>query len=194
MSSPEQIAAWIEQLDAPNTEQQAAARFQLAALGEAAIAPLLRAAHTSDEWRIVWNAAVLLAETDDARVFALMCDLLTSSNPLIGQVAAKALARYGQPSLPVLMQALPHCHYMVQLSVVDTLEKLGDSQIIPTLQQLLLTVDSSTLRYTIIQALGHLGNASTVATIQPFLQDPDHHVRKRAGIAIARLTHQSTDH
>ena len=53
--------------------------------------------------------------------------------------------------------------------------------------QLLPKAEAGSLRYTIIQTLGVLGDPQAIDLIRNYLDDPDHHVRSRAEVALDRL-------
>ena len=52
---------------------------------------------------------------------------------------------------------------------------------------LLKNAESGALRYTIIQALGVIGDPQAIDLIRSYQNDEDHHVRNRVEIALSRL-------
>lgn len=181
------IAEWIEALNSTDADEVKAAKDHLRAVGASAIDPLI-AAMLSCENRQCWQAADVLADLQSDRAFAALSQALNMAHPLVSQTAARSLEKYGKRAVQPLIDSLPNATYMTQLRIVTALETLGDSRAVTPLIALLATVTVSSLRYTIIQALGKLGDPRAIDIIRPYLDDPDHHVRHRTEQAIALLT------
>lgn len=181
------IEAWIEALNSTDPDEVKAAKEHLRTVGAPAIGPLI-AAMLSCENRQCWQAADLLADLQSDSAFAALSQALNMVHPLVSQTAARSLEKYGKRAVQPLIDALPAASYMTQLRIVTTLETLGDSRAVTPLIALLELVTVSSLRYTIIQALGKLGDPRAIEVIRPYLDDPDHHVRHRTEQAIALLT------
>src|SRR5687767_11007700 len=143
------VSQWIDDLDSLDIEQRQAARAQLGSLGSAVVESLIDAMW-SDTARRCWNAAEVLAQIDDPRWKAPMQEALTSSHPILGQVAARALVRWGCETVPALIAALPSAHGMAQLEIVMALQAIGDVRAVEPLIDFLPHVNSGTLRYTVI--------------------------------------------
>ena len=182
----EMIQQAFEMLNHADRTVRQAGQQRLLAAGYAGIVTLREAVqHPSN--RISFSAAQALAQVEDPWRFESMAAALRSRNPLVGEVAARALARYGEGAVATLTTALTDCHILVQLSIVQSLEEIGSRQAVEPLLAVLATTTCTTLRYLIIQALGVLGDPAAIPLITTFAQDPDHHVRERVTIALQRL-------
>jgi HEAT repeat protein len=182
------IEKLIQALDQPDGEARARAREQLVQIGPDVVEPLIAAMQT-ENLRLSWQAAVTLGHIADQRWIGPMQAALRSSNVLLGQAAVTALEETLQgEAVDSLLDALAHCRLAVQMPLVNALERLGDSRAVEPLCGFLETTGSPELRYTIIQALGKLGDPSLIPLIEKFEHDPNHHVRDRVVIALDRLT------
>jgi HEAT repeat protein len=162
------------------------AQEQLIAAGTVGIAALKEAVNHPTP-RVSFSAAQALAQVDDPWRFESMAAVLRSRNPLVGELATKTLASYGERAVETLVAALPHCHPLVQVNVVLALEHIGSQKAIRPLMTLLATTNFTTLRYLAIQALGVLGDPAAAPLIRTFSDDPDQHVRQRVILALQRL-------
>jgi hypothetical protein len=186
------ISQCIEALDSLDSGERADARERLLEFGRDAIDPLIEALR-SDTARRCWNAAEVLALIDDPRWIEPMQDVLTSPHPVLGQMAARALAQHGYLCVPALVAALPNSRMLAQVEIVLVLEHIGDLRAVAPLMELLRRTTSNLLRYTIIQALGTLGDRQAVELIRSFEQDDDLYLQKRVRIALQRLAGQGSE-
>jgi HEAT repeat protein len=184
------ISKWIQDLDSLDFDKRQEAKDHLQELGTAVIEPLIAAANSLTP-RKCWEAIASLVKIDDPRVGPAMCELLLSRHPIVAPIAARALARCGEQFVDVLLAALPHSRALTQVEMVTELEGIGARRAVLPLMNLLRKTDSSVLRYTIIQALGKLGDARATELIRSFQHDEDHHVRKRVHIAPRSLENAS---
>lgn len=174
----------INQLDNNDLDVRQAAKQALIHIGEPAIEALIEAMYALRGKRC-WEAASILAQIGTPAAQQAVSQMLTSPNIMVSQIAASAVARWGMTD--VLLTALPETHGMVQLKIVDGLEKIADPRAVTPLRVLLRTTDSPALRTASIQALGVIGSPELIPDIEPYLEDTDHHVRKRASVALERL-------
>jgi HEAT repeat protein len=186
VSTETDIFKWIEDLDSTDFDVRQAAKDELLAAGSAVIEPLIAATQVLTQRRC-WEAASILVQIDDPRAAQALKVAFKSGHPILAQTAIRGLVRYGGRFTTVLVEALPNSRELIQLEIVQALEEIGARTAVSALMTLLRTAESSVLRYTIIQALGVLGDPKAVALIRTFQNDEDHHVRKRANIAIERL-------
>ena len=186
MREADRIRECMRALDSLDARAKLNARECLIAMGPVVVDRLIGAVH-SETIHQTWEVASVLAEVDDPRCVQLMEEILTSRNPLLGSVAVRALQKRGKESVIRLLEALPQCKMLVQIGIVEALEKIGDPQAVGPLMELLRSTSAPTLRYTIIQALGMLGDPQAIELIRTFQDDPDQHVQKRAQIALERL-------
>jgi HEAT repeat protein len=174
-------------LDSSDIEVRRLARARLVEKGSAVVEPLIEIMLTQSGRR-AWEAALILTQLDDPRWREPMCKMLTSTHPVLGQVAANALLRFGAECVDVLIAALPNSSYLTQIAIIEVLGKIGDTRAVVPLMSLLDGCTSSTLCFTLIETLGKLGDRRCIEVIRPFLDNPDHHVRKRAQNALALLS------
>ncbi len=184
------IQMLIDQLDDLSVVTRERASTQLLTFGPAIIDPLVAVIH-KETVRQCWMAAGVLAKMDDPRCVQPMIEALRSPHPLVCQMAAIGLGRYGdQRAVPALIERLHEPGGIVQVAVVNALSQLGDRRAVPALVEELKVTLSSTVRYTIIQALGVLAerhDQTILALIESFQTDADHHVRERVSEALANL-------
>jgi HEAT repeat protein len=181
------ISELIHELDCEDMAAREYAKRELIKYGCDAITPLI-AAMKSQAGRKSWESARILYELDDPVCIESMIEMVTSSNPLIGSIAINVIEAHLSPSIiSKLSTLLPDCCDIVQLQIVGLLEEVGDQRAVESLVAFLEKAHSPTLRYTIIQALGVLGDSQIADLLGQFLNDPDQHVQKRTRIALERL-------
>lgn len=135
-----------------------------------------------------WKAAVILSYVNHPVTLATMRQLLTANHPFLGHIAFDTLERYAPTEdSQTFIEALPQSIATLQPRLVRLIEKRGDRRAIPALMDLLPNAKSALLRLTIIQALGTLGDDEVREVIEGYVEDDDHHVRKRAMIALEQL-------
>jgi HEAT repeat protein len=181
------IAGLIEDLDSDNWAIRENAKNLLLKFGTASVDRLMAAVRSQTGHRC-WIAATILAEIEDPRCLECLKEALLSSHPVLGQVAAKSLEQYGELAVKALIEALPNGHKTVKPTIVVTLEKIGDPRAVGVLMDMLETTDWPSLRYSLIQALGVLGDMRAVELIRSFQHDENHHVRKCVQIALEHLS------
>jgi HEAT repeat protein len=182
----DEIRQWVTALGHPDSEVRLEARRQLASAGTAALDALAEVLR-SPLPAVSYAATCLLAEMDHPRHFELMVEALASPNMLAAEVAAGALRRYGERAVEPLLDELPHCTPVVQVSIVHTLEMLGSRKAVKPLMELLASTSYDTLRYTIIQALGTIGDPAAADLVRQYQDDANHHIRERARWALEQL-------
>jgi HEAT repeat protein len=89
------------------------------------------------------------------------------------------------PLIDALNNALPS----MQITIAQALGRLRDGRSVSPLIECLHKADSSSVRYTIIEALGELGDPHAINAIRQFRDDPDHHVQRRVETALRNLGH-----
>lgn len=174
----------INQLDDNDIDVRQAAKRVLINIGEPATEQLIEAMYALRGKRC-WEAASILSQIGTPAARQALSKMLVSPNIMVSQIAASAVARWGMTD--TLLAALPETHGMVQLKIVDGLEKIADPRAVAPLRVLLHTTESPALRSASIQALGVLGGPELIPDIEPYVDDADHHVRKRANAALERL-------
>ncbi len=182
----------IQELDTTDPDIREANKGALQQIGTDAVEPLLAAMHGSNT-RISWQAASILGGIPDPRWIEPMKVALLSKNPLLGNAAALSLETLGPDILDTFLDVLDRCHLMVRLKIIAYLEKLGDPRAVEPLLTVLRSAESPVVIYTVIQALGTIGDPRAVAALEPYFDHENHHVRERTRIALQRLaTHKPT--
>jgi HEAT repeat protein len=180
----------LQGLDSSESLVRADARAQLLALGTDAVEPLIGAMEHGNI-RLAWQAAIVLGEIPDARWMEPMCRALRSNNILLGQTAVECLEKaLHTDAVEIFLATLPHCRTVVQIALINALERLRDKRSIMLLNHLLETTVNPELRYNIIQALGAIGDNTSIALIRKFQNDANRHVRERVESALASLDSQ----
>lgn len=180
------VDSMIAALESHDVEVRTQARLRLMRMGAQVMEPLIAASKSQTQYQC-WEATRVLAEMSDTRCMWALIEGLGHSEPLVGQIAASALGRYGDKAVTALLDILPRAPFMVQLQIARSLREINDLRAVEPLMDLLETTDSSVLRYTIVQTLGSLGDPVAVPLIKRFANDEDHHVRKRVRMALERL-------
>lgn len=186
MKNENDIPGLIASLNDANSLSRTQAHQRLLRMGEPVIIPLMKVS-LFESGRMSWEAAKVLAEIRDPRCFTLMQEFLLAGNAILAEIAARALENYGEEAIPTLLKGLKTTHPTVLLQIVTILERLGDPRAVQPLVELLQQTTSSSLRYTIIQALGVLGDPSLLPILLPYQNDENQHVRTRTEIAIQRI-------
>lgn len=182
----------IEQLGHPNAMARRVA-FETILEKDADGLERLKSIALHPDREIAVHVGWMLVNLEAPFHFQTLVELLYAANPVVGDMAARKLERYGARAVRPLLEAVKSVHPLVQFTVVGVLERIGSEQAATPLMQLLREADSASLRYTIIQALGRLGDPAAIPLIESFADDPDTHVRQRVAEAIARLRQQHQD-
>lgn len=184
------ITTLIESLDDRDLEKRNQAEQQLAALGSEAVEPLI-ATMLGGQGPKSWISAKLLAKIDDERRVPALIQALESPNPIVRQIAADLLGGLGdQRAIEPLLARLDDGKILVKLWAVTSLGKLRAVRAFDPLCRLLENADSSTLCYTVIEALGNLGDPRAIRYILPYQEDEDRHIQTRAHDALKKLNYQ----
>lgn len=181
-----QVLHWIEDLDKADITVRQLARRRLIAY-EGDISDLMIDLMCEQQGRRSWEAAIILSERRDERAVGAMKRMLTSRHPVLGQVAAEALAAYGTKHIEALLEALPNSTYLTQIAIIGVLERIRDRRAVLTLMQFLPTVQQQVLMYTTIHALGLLGDPQAAAVVRGYINHDDTHVAKHARMAMQLL-------
>jgi HEAT repeat protein len=144
--------------------------------------------------RVQEVAAWALGEIQDPSVLKAVPGLvraLGSSKTALAKAAEEAILKIGQPALGSLMGAIDSLDWNLRLSVVKLLGEIGDKEAIVTLVK--ATKDeNSVVRTAAAEALGILGDASTVNPLIEALHDPESYdVRCAAAISLGIIGDES---
>lgn len=180
-------AELIMVLGSPTTAAREAAKTQLLSMGDSAVEPLI-AAVAEQESRKCYEAALVLQMLGDRRALDVMIRALETTHPLLGYVALDMVQTFAPPNLgTILITALPNSRPALQLLIIKALLTIHDAAQVDVFMALLQKADAPSLRYTLIDALGRLGDPRAAGLIVQFADDDDHHVRAHVVDALARL-------
>ena len=186
MALDDEIQTCILALSGSHEERQAA-RDALIALGPPVVEPLLGVLRNGEK-RSAVGAAEVLGALADPRAFDALAATITSPNPMLGGVALKGLLNYRQPdTTPILLDALPVAHIIVQQSIILAFQRHPDPRAVEPFLAHLETVDEPTLVCGIIQVLGILGDAQAIPAVRARQHDANQHVRDWAEVALKQL-------
>lgn len=144
---------------------------------------------TSTEVRECVEAIRVLGEIKDNRTIGPLLALQKHEHPWIRMSAAKVLGEFHHwAAISGLVDWLKSEHdVMVQSWIVMSLGHQGDSMTVPYLIAALRQTQSNTIRFTILRALGMIGDPQAVSTVEAYLHDADPHVRRDAEEALKKL-------
>lgn len=151
--------------------------------------PALIEALQSPSKRLAWEASKLLIMIEDPRWIEPMAHALTSDNILLAQVALQALSHYGN-NYQLLLDAIPNCQPIMMPNIIAALAEMNIQEAIPTITHILKTTDYEVIRYVSIEALTELNSVDSLALIQTFANDENHHVRERVLLAVRKFDEQ----
>lgn len=136
-----------------------------------------------------WEIIHLLGKLGDERAVPAVVEFLEASTGALRVAAAQCLGEIGHPSAtPALLETLHK--YPASSNTVWVLQALGrlrDPRAVDALLATAAEADTPSIRYTAIEALGNIGDPRALAAIEPYRDDPSHHVRRHAEVAIERL-------
>jgi len=165
-------------------------RNQLVQMGTKIVPQLIESLRCASVKQAI-NLVTILGEIKDERAVSPLCDLLLNHNNLmIRSKSAEALGCFNNTqTIDALIQSLnnPQESEVVMMWVVTSLGTISDSRTYHALVTYLEQIDSSTMQYMTIRALGNLGNKNAIPYIAPYLHSSDHHVRRDAEITLSQL-------
>ncbi|BCW95220.1 MAG: HEAT repeat domain-containing protein [Fimbriimonadales bacterium] len=157
----------------------------LQAAGSPATPALIRALEDTDH-NIRERACLALGKGGDLRAVPALIQQLGDRGEYIAWAASRALAEFGAPAVPELLQALKHENKSVRAGICGVLGEIGDAHAVPALIKRLR--DSSVdVRLAASRALGEIGDARAVPALIETLPDVDYWVTKEACRALVRI-------
>lgn len=190
-SQPTEIASLLEDLSSEDSSTRREAVLKLAAVGEAAVPPLIQALRDQNfhSRRLAAESLGKIGRSAKAAVFPLS-ELLLDENPQIRESAAGALGRIDRDvglCVPALTRALNDGVVNVRRSVVSALAKIGN----PSIEILTEALKDSDVdvRHLSAEGLGRLGNAAKISSesLAMLLADTHEDVRRAAAEALERI-------
>ena len=153
-------------------EREYAAGDLLAAIekmGLAAVDPLIQALQDK-EGTVRKFAATLLGRLVDPRAMEPLGMALYDLHHEVGKVAADSLARFGVPSLEILVGALSHPEMWIRIHAIQALSKIKDMRVIPLLLQMLNDPERE-VKKQVIQSLGELKDPRSSHALQEIVSN-----------------------
>lgn len=173
--------------------EQEQAIQQLVSLKSNAVEALI-ATLNSNHGRQSWLAAKALARIEDSRVVpALISSLSILNRSLQGMIIELIGSLQDKRAVLPLIKILNGEDVILQLASIQSLRKIGDTRAVKALLTNLKKTESSSIRYTIIETLGDLGDSQVIEPIRRYKDDENHHVRRRVERALEKLSLYSTD-
>jgi HEAT repeat protein len=193
MTTIESFEKLLDDLGNTQVRVRLAAQNQLVAYSALAVEPLIGLVQNGS-LRQMAAAIPALAQIGDPRAIAPLTDILHGSqHSLLRMNAAQALAEFNDPAvITALLEALDDENELVLTWVVNSLAVLRDKRALEPLIIVLNQTPSPEIRYSVIRALGDLGDARAVEPIQRFLDHDNHHVQRYAVSALEKLTHNDS--
>jgi HEAT repeat protein len=187
MTARANLVLLLEQLGHKEAMERVQARSDLIACGAAAVEPLIHILQ-SGSFNQVSGAISVLAAIGDSRAIEPLIQMLHASHSLFRMGAAEALSAFDDSrTVEALLEILHDEDELVQMWAVTSLGTLGKGACVEPLIALLNETSSAQIRYTVIRALGKLGDCRAVHHIQRYLDDPNHHVQREAKMALEKL-------
>ncbi|HLY28723.1 MAG TPA: HEAT repeat domain-containing protein [Aggregatilineales bacterium] len=185
------ITTLIAELDNPDVMQRYQARQALLNLGRATVESLGRAIEAGNA-HIARQAAEILAEIADVRRMDFLLKAAHAPDPILRQKVILLLGNLiCEEAQVALCDALHDELELVRVSAAQAIGESGNSQFAPCLLDALEASTSETMQYTIIEALGKLGDPTAIPAVTKYLDSDNAHVRSRAEQALQAL--QSKD-
>lgn len=151
----------------------------------AAVAFLQKVLSGADSSPVASMAARALALAGEPGFMAQQRNLLAADSPSRVRIAAKLLG-YGRDSVaaPLLADLLATDNMAVADAVIWALGEIGNPEVLPKLHRML---SDAILVEDILEAVGQIGDATSVPRIIPYLQDGGVEQRRRAAEAMAKI-------
>ncbi|MBZ0282316.1 MAG: HEAT repeat domain-containing protein [Anaerolineae bacterium] len=176
----------IDLLGHSNPAARHHAAHVLGKIGDArAVDALINTLQDSDV-TVLTKTIFTLGQLGDVQAAPAIVHLLGHENHEVQTTVANALERFGNASLPLLIDALTHERWQVREQAAEILGLIGDKETIPALATL-LTDEHWQVRFAAVTALSHIGGADAKEAIQAMHNDPDQRVRGLVPKVVKRL-------
>jgi HEAT repeat protein len=138
-------------------------------IGQPSVTPLLEALEDK-EGTVRRFAATLLGRLGDPRAIEPLGMALYDMHFEVGEAAAEALARFGEPGLKVLAEALKHPEAWLRQHAISGLAHSGDKRILPVLVNMLDDPEREVVKL-VIGCLGEMGDARALPRLKEIAAD-----------------------
>ena len=175
-------------------EREVAAGDLLSAIekmGRVAVEPLIEALKDK-EGTVRKFAAFLLGNIGDARAIEPLALALYDLHHDVGEVSAKALAKFGASSFEVLVETLEHPEMWVRIHSVDVLPRIVEPRVALVLLEMLKDPEREVKKH-VIEAMGELKDIRTLPALQEIMaQRGDREMHALAKAAIESIRRRSS--
>lgn len=138
-------------------------------LGNTAVEPLLEALQDK-EGAVRKFAALLLGRIGDVRAIESLAMAQYDMHHEVGNASAEALAQFGAPAIPLLMEALSHPESWIRIHAIRALGKIDDPQVTSVLVQL-LDGSQREVKKEVIEVLGKRSDRTALNALQNIAHD-----------------------
>ena len=181
--------ALIQQLGSPNIMIRRHAQDRLVQLGAEAVEPLLQSLSASSDYRQKIAIISVLASIGDLRAAGALIRELESGNLSVRIMSAEALGNFHTPKVfDALCRRLNSEDVMVQIWIVESLGKLGDRRAVSLLCEALRQTTSPALQYSMLRALGQLGDPAAIEFVAPYAKGKQGFVQGIARSVLQQLS------
>lgn len=143
---------------------------------------LLKSTHVTERIR----AAEALGNSANSEALPELTRVMRQDHWDVSEVAIKAIARLGKPSIPVLLESLGDSRPFIRWEAAAGLGQIADSSTAETLAKA-LGDSNAVVRSTAAEALGRVGGPAAVSGLQEALKDKEGSVRQAAIAALGSL-------
>ena len=182
-----EVQELINRLADASLSEQRQTMEQLVALGADAVAPLIIVMNSSRGQQAAL-AAKVLSRIEDQRVVPALLSALANMNRVLQTMVINLLGELrDERALLPLLELLDSPDSLLQMGAIQALREFHDLRCVAPLIRALELTKSPSIRYTIIEVLGELGDPCAVEPIRCYKNDEDHHVRRRVEVALEKL-------
>lgn len=150
---------------------------------------LVRRALEDQDAQVLLQAIEGISQDPGEDVTKRLVELLRDhKDPQVREAAANALGKAGaQQATPALVSALSDPAENVRWFAVEGLRKLGATDVVPRLSDVLLQDESARVREITASTLGELGQPTAIPALRKALEDGNERVRAKAAAALQTL-------
>ncbi len=181
------VQSLIVELGDPDVLRRIQAQQQLQLMGECAVESLCQALRVNNGC-VARRIAEILAQIDDPRCIPCLLEAARTDNPILRQKIIIELGSLRDDRvIDTLCDALHDSLELVRVSAAQALGRIGNRRAIACLLDALKCSCGETFQFTILEALGMIGDPSAIPTVRDYLDHANRHIRSRAIRAMQKL-------
>jgi HEAT repeat protein len=138
-------------------------------MGAAGVGPLIEALRDK-EGAVRKFAASLLGKLGDPRAIEPLGMALYDLHHEVGKVSAESLARFGSPTIDILVEALSHPEMWIRIHAIEALARIKDARVTPILLQMLRDPEREVKKH-VIESLGSLRDPRSASALQEIVSN-----------------------